>query len=42
MCNWLVLCYIWNSGKDVNCSLIATLYHRRMLGKLYLIVLAIP
>jgi len=42
MCNRLVLCCIGNSGIDVDCSLIATLYHSWMFGKFYLIILAIP
>ncbi len=32
MCGRLVLCNIWDSRIDVDCSLIATLYYGRMLG----------
>lgn len=41
MCSRFVLCYIGNSGVDVDCSLIATLYHSWMFGKFHLIILTI-
>lgn len=37
MCDGLVLCNIGNSGVDVNCTLIATLYYGWMLRILNLI-----